>query len=982
MNPQKWRQIEDIFQAALDLPADERARFIAEKCGADEQLRREVERLVARGEQEETFLESPVWTDSRFMQTNVMRGIADSLDEEISPSGEPKSLIGERVGAYRLIEELGRGGMGVVYLAERADGEFRQKAAVKLIKRGMDTDFIVRRFRRERQIVATLNHPNIARLLDGGTTDEGAPYFVMEFIEGEPLLKYCADFDTRRKIEVFLQICAAIHYAHERKIIHRDVKPSNVLVTADGTPKLLDFGIAKLLDGESIHESFMPTATAMRLMTPEYASPEQVRGEAVTSASDQYSLGVLFYELITGKRPYKFPSRAPHEIARVICEELPEEPISGDFDETPVGENDLQADAEACRKLDRIVLKTLRKVPAERYASVADFAADLERFLRGETVRAESFTGENAKSAESDAPASPATAAKSIAVLPLKNLNARSDENTGGADFLGIGLADALISRLSNIRRFLVRPTSSVLRFDAADADSFAAGAELSVNFVLDGSFLKTERRIRVSLQLLDVAAKSTVWAERFDEDLTDVLTLEDRISQRVADALVPQLSTGEVQILAKRPTDDAEAYEAYLRGRFHWNSFTEDGLREAIVYYRRAIEIDPDFALAYAGIADYYIWLGVYGVLPTAEFYPPARDAAMRALALDPDLSEARAALGLATLYGEYDWAASEKDLRRAVELNPNNSVAHLWFSHVLYSQKRFAEGTRHLEKALALDPFSFQHHNTRAWSFYFSRRFDEALAHSARLVLQFPESNQAYFSRVCFLNYAGQTAEATEVMRRGAALSNDPLFTNYGFAQIAAAAGDRRTAEELIEKTHRETDREFSNFYIALIYSFLKDKDAAFDRLERAFAERESLLVWLDVEPSLDVLRDDERYFALLVRMNHPLALRAAQIERAAEKRVAGVREDSGAAESVKAVRKGERTGATRRAGIKRGAFLVIASIVLLPVFAALTIATEISPAVMLAGFIVTFCGGLLRIIYALFFEPPVSPNESEKS
>lgn len=386
MNPERWKKIEEIFQDALDLSGGEREKFIAEKTGDDAELRTEVEKLVARFETEEEFLESPVWTDSRILGNTLKSRVASSLEKELAPAHKEKSFTGKRIGAYRLTEQIGRGGMGVVYAAERDDGEFSQTVAVKLIKRGMDTDFIVSRFRHERQILARLNHPNIARLLDGGTTDDDLPFFVMEYIEGKPFLKYCEEknLDLRQKLELFLQVCSPIIYAHKRKIIHRDIKPSNILVNEDGEPKLLDFGIAKLLDADSIHESYLPTATAMRLMTPEYASPEQVRGEEITSASDQYSLGVLLYELITGARPYKFSSRAPHEIARVICEFSPSSFVLRPFFKEKESE-----------EINKVVLKSLRKNPAERFSSVEEFAADIERFLQKKEVRAESFANES-----------------------------------------------------------------------------------------------------------------------------------------------------------------------------------------------------------------------------------------------------------------------------------------------------------------------------------------------------------------------------------------------------------------------------------------------------------------------------------------------------------------------------------------------------------------------------------------------------------
>lgn len=398
MSPERWKKIEDIFQEALDIAPSERQKFIEESCDDDAELRDEVEKLVARFESDEEFLESPVWTDSILLQKSLKQQIASSLDEEISDSSaKSKSLIGKKIGVYRLTKELGKGGMGMVYLAERTDGEFHQKVAIKLIKRGMDTDFIIKRFRHERQILATLNHPNIAQLLDGGTTNDDLPYFIMEYVEGSPINRYCEkkNCNLRQKLELFLSICSAISYAHKRKIIHRDIKPSNILVTEDDIPKLLDFGIAKILDPDSFEEAVTQTETQMRLMTPEYASPEQVKGEQLTPASDQYSLGILLFELATGTRPYKFPSRAPHEIARVICEEKPAQISLGKFDENIAKDSSLPETQDLAKKLDQIILKTLRKKPSERYDSVSQLAEDIERFLRNEPITAENLSAYN-----------------------------------------------------------------------------------------------------------------------------------------------------------------------------------------------------------------------------------------------------------------------------------------------------------------------------------------------------------------------------------------------------------------------------------------------------------------------------------------------------------------------------------------------------------------------------------------------------------
>ncbi|HEX8636694.1 MAG TPA: serine/threonine-protein kinase, partial [Pyrinomonadaceae bacterium] len=570
MSPDRWQQIEVVFQAALDLSPAERTTFLAENCNGDAELRREVEKLLADYESADSFIESPVWTDSRFLNSSAKKEISNSLDDEFKGS-ETDSLLGKKIGVYRLTREIGRGGMGAVFLAERADGEFSQKVAVKLIKRGMDSDFIVRRFRHERQILASFEHPFIARLLDGGTTADNLPYFVMEYIEGDTLYNFCDKkrLNTRERLKVFQKICSAVQYAHEKQIIHRDIKPSNILVTQHDVPKLLDFGIAKVLDPELIHESVNPTASLMRLMTPDYASPEQVRGLEITPSSDIYSLGILLYELLTGHKPYNFAGRALHEVSQVICEDAPDAPsaiIDKDANLLPQYANAddrfarLRATTRGALReelngnLDNIILKALGKNPSDRYASAHEFSADISRHLRGQRVQAKSFFAPvSAKPAKPAKPAQP-DGGKSLAVLPFKFMNLSAAEDTGDK-FLGLGLADALIARLSKVRRFVVRPTSSVLPFRDDLSDPIKAGVDLGVNFILDGSIKKAGERLRVTVQLLDVAANATIWATSIDETLGDVFTLEDTLSNKVIEVLLPQLTGSELEEFYKRGT-------------------------------------------------------------------------------------------------------------------------------------------------------------------------------------------------------------------------------------------------------------------------------------------------------------------------------------------------------------------------------------------------------------------------------------------
>jgi serine/threonine-protein kinase len=373
---ERWARIKELFEAAADLAPNERATLLNNECDGDTALRREVESLLESDSQADGFIEQPVL----------------DLPRDLFPEAPEESLLGRQFGAYQIIREIGRGGLGAVYLAARADDEYRKEVALKLIRRGLDTEDILRRFRNERQILAQLDHPNIARLIDGGTTGDGLPYFVMEYVNGEPIGAYCDahSLSTTERLNLFRKMCAAVTYAHQNLVIHRDLKPSNILVAADGEPKLLDFGIAKLLGPEE--EALAPTMAGQRVMTPEYASPEQVKGERITTATDVYSLGVLLYELLTGRRPYRLKTRTPEEIARAITEQEPERPS------TAVAKCDGNSKFEIRNSkflqgdLDNIVLMAMRKDPARRYASVGQFSEDIRRHLAGLPVVARKDT--------------------------------------------------------------------------------------------------------------------------------------------------------------------------------------------------------------------------------------------------------------------------------------------------------------------------------------------------------------------------------------------------------------------------------------------------------------------------------------------------------------------------------------------------------------------------------------------------------------
>ncbi len=873
MTPERWRQVEDIFQAALDLDTEERARYMSIACAGDAALQRDVESLLLQHE------------SGAGQTSSVDPDVLESLEELRDP------LIGLRLGAYLIEREIGRGGMGAVYEAQRVDQEFNQRVAIKLVKRGMDTDFILRRFRKERQILAALAHPNIGLLLDGGSTPNGLPYFVMEYIEGQPLYRYCDEnqLSIAERLKLFQSICDAINYAHQKHIVHRDIKPSNVLVTADGIPKLLDFGIAKLLNpdlaGDITHD---PTATAMRLMTPEYASPEQVQGAPTTPTTDVYSLGVLLYELLTGHRPYRLRNRAPHEIARVICEEMPPPlsvVITRPEDLLPSGRTADEATTlsalytsrrstpetlhrEFTGDLDEIVMRALRKEPEWRYQSVEQLRNDITAYLEGRAVSELPDAPFSATGPKFD----PSNSENSLAVLPLKLFDL--DQGTGsGPEYLGTGLADALISRLGGVRRFAVRPTSSVLRY-GTDSDPLVAGRELGVAFVLDGRIRRAGDHIRVTVQLLNVHDGTAVWAGQFDEKFTDVLSLEDAISANVAESLVPQLTGDERVRLAKRGTDDPQAHEAYLRGRFYWNTFTEEGLARAIVCYHQAIAIDPDYAVAHAGIAAYYNWLGSFTVLPFAECAAAAYEAASTAVAIDPALAEGHAALGQAILCRDFAWARAERQLLKAIELNPAYSVPRIYYALQLGMEGRFTESLREAYIARDLDPLAIISRFTVVWCLYHSRRFDEAYRIARDTVEAEPQNLMMLYGLSFVLSRLGRHDEAIAAAMRGVELLGKASHTLGRLGAAHAVAGNTAEAEAVLKDMDLiAAHRYISPYHQALVYCALGRFEESLNLLERAHEINDAKVLWVGVDPELDPLHGHPRFNDLLQKLDHRL-------------------------------------------------------------------------------------------------------------
>ncbi len=643
----------------------------------------------------------------------------------------PAQPSGRRVGAYEIVREIGRGGMGAVYLAKRADGQFEKEVAIKLLKRGTDTDEILRRFHAERRILAQLDHPNIARLLDAGTTDDGLPYFVMEHVDGVPITSYVQEgqLSVAQRLELFLKVCEAVQFAHQHRVVHRDLKPGNIFARQDGEPKLLDFGIAKLLvPGD---EGIEQTLTAERRFTLVCASPEQARGETVTPASDVYALGALLYELLTDRPPHRFstPHPSPAEVARVIGEQEPARPSLSIYDN--------QVRRQLRGDLDRIVLMALRKEPARRYSSVAALAEDIRRHMAGRPVRARPNTAAYLTTrfiarhkqpigalsvaaavalffvlfyhpkAPSSQPGADALAPpdKSIAVLPFENL---SDDKANS--FFADGMQDEILTDLAKVADLKVISRTSVMQYkDAATRNVGDIGRQLGVSYILEGSVQRAENRIRVSAQLIDAHTDTHLWAQHYDRDVADIFAIQNEIALSIAAQLRARILPNEKNAMEEKLTSDLVAYDLYLRGKALMDEIAtstdwEGDNRRAIDLLDRAVTHDPNFGVAYGLLCEMHLNLYDW-VDQTPARLASAEAALQRAMKIAPTNEETY--MARAQFYGEADdWKQSLEMLQLAAKALPNNGKVLIRTALVEERLGLSKEAIRDMEKAKELDP------------------------------------------------------------------------------------------------------------------------------------------------------------------------------------------------------------------------------------------------------------------------------------
>ncbi len=744
IDPQRWDRLKTILGEALEQNSSAaRIALVEQRCAQDTDLLEEAESLLAEAE---ALLKER--TDNF---EDCARNAASTFWQEGPPRG------GERVGAYVIVRELGRGGMGTVFLAERADGQFEKQVAIKILSRGADTAEILRRFRAERQILAKLDHPNIARLLDAGTTDDGLPYFIMDYIVGAPVTRFAVAqrLSTRQRLELFLKICAAVEFAHRNLVVHRDIKPSNILANAEGEPKLLDFGIAKILAKDE--DAAQLTAEAQQHLTPICASPEQAKGDPITVATDIYSLGGLLYEMLSDQKPHRFSTARPtrEELALVVGEQVPPPPSA------------VASDAQTARllrgDLDAIVLFAMRKEPGMRYATVTDLADDIRRHLAREPVvarhptlgyRAKCLVKRNgsrlaasaaivivlagvlfafwARSQQNarqtlgvTAPASDIR--KSIAVLPFENLG---DNNS--PSYFADGVQDNILTDLGKVGDLKVISRSGVSPYRGKKRNMKQIGHDLVVANVLEGSVQISGDRVRINAQLIDTKTDVQIWAEQYDRKLEDIFALQSELAQTIAAQLKATLSTSEKAEIWKQPSQDLQAYDLYLRARAalrgEGGAIPRENWDVAVTLLDKAIARDPKFTLAYCLLNEAYVLQYRFGEDHSPQHLAAAKDAAETALRLEPNREEARLALARYYYHGLRDYRRTEEELSSIPSSTPHEVEFFTLSSLVKRRLGQFAASIRDGEKAVELDPQNASLATSLAQTYSGLRRFGDA--------------------------------------------------------------------------------------------------------------------------------------------------------------------------------------------------------------------------------------------------------------
>ena len=805
---------------------------------------------------------------------------------------------GKRLGRYEIKSPLGAGGMGEVYLAK--DTKLDRKVALKILPPEFAEDEDrMSRFVREAKSASALNHPNIITIHEIGES-AGTHYIATEFIDGKTLSEYAKSnpLNFKSALEIAIQIASALDEAHSAGIVHRDIKPDNVMIRENGLAKILDFGIAKLSaplesDAEAATAIKSGTSPGMIIGTANYMSPEQAKGKVVDARTDIFSFGVVLYEMMAGhlpfegetamemigailhKEPKPLPANVPTEITTIIgkCLQKDRAERYQTIKDVLIDVEDVKQDLEFQDKLERSVVpnqdenktqilqattldetnqtttnQTLQSNPTKKYLAIA-----LVILL----ISAIGFFAYRTFTATKQI--------ESIAVMPFANESGNAD-----VEYLSDGMTETLIKSLSQLPNLNVKPRSSVFRYKGKDTDLQTIAKELNVQAILNGRVVQRDDRLTLNLELVDVSQDKVIWAEQYERKISDLVSLQSEVARDVLSKLKIRLTGADEQKLAKKSTENAEAYQLYIQGRYEWNKFSFDSLKKSIPLFERAIQKDPTYALAYSGLADSYVNLGV-DYISAHDTMPQARVAAIQAIALDDSLAEAHTSLGSYKLFYEWDITGAEEEYRKAISLDAKYGNARHFYSHCLQFSGREAEAIREMKTAVELEPLSLVNNSELGWAYYLANQHDAAIEQLHKTIKLDPSFSNSYFLLGLVYADKGNYAEAVAALREGQKLSPDWLELQAVLAYTYASAGERGEAEALLTKLLKSAADTYVNpVLIASVYVALADNDRAIAWLERGYREKCSWMSWIAIEPQLERLRPDPRFQDLVSRVN----------------------------------------------------------------------------------------------------------------
>jgi serine/threonine protein kinase/Tfp pilus assembly protein PilF len=737
---------------------------------------------------------------------------------------------------YKIETEIGRGGMATVYLAE--DTKHGRKVAIKVLREEVAAKSEPERFLREIRIAARLTHPNILPLYDSGE-QAGRLFYVMPFMGCENLrvrLERERRLPLEEVIRIARMVAEGLDYAHRQGVVHRDIKPENIMLL-EGQPVVADFGIARALTASDTSGQSL-TGAGFAVGTPVYMSPEQA-GTAgpVDGRSDQYSLACVIFEMLSGRPPFQ-GANVLATLARHATESPPR--VRTEVPEVPPS-------------VEQALLRALAKDPAQRFLTIGEFA----RALTGPMV--------HLSSGEAIVEAIRPT---SIAVLPFVNASP-SPEN----EYFSDGISDELINALSKVDGLTVVSRTSAFAYKGKALDVRTIGGQLGATVVLEGTVRRFGDRLRITAQLINVVDGRLLWSEKYERRAEDLFQIQDEIAETIVGTLRATLLRDLGRPEPRRYTPSLEAWNLYLKGRYYWNTRTSEGVKEAIRHFEAAIEEDPNFALAYTGLADSYA-LGVdYSEAPVSVGLSRAKEEALRALSLDDSLAEAHASLAWVAFIHEWDWETAGREYRRAIELDPRYPSARQWYAWYLIAMGRTAESLAEGRQAVALDPASISIRRSLGWIHYYARDADAAIDHVRKAIIANPTQHESHYILGQALMMKGNYAQAKAAFREAAGADRSHTNALSALGRVAVLEGNAAEGRDVLEELyHRSKERYVSPVDFAKLHNQLGDIDEAFRWMDRAVDDRRGWMVYLNVEPALDNLRSDQRFKDLLMRMRLP--------------------------------------------------------------------------------------------------------------